>query len=485
MSLGSVLISAHNNIKNYLSREIGPALISVQNSIKSYHPLKKGELRAALSAFVLTSGAVILVVLTEPIVFPEANKDQDTEGEGSAPTEVVADAQGEAVALGTSNIFLRLLREFSTSQLLGQVESFSIIFLAMLFICNSRERKREAEAQAWGMIDGAQGSETSGARKIAIEYLRDSGANLTGLDADGADLRGIDLSNQDLNYASFKGALLEGAKFQGANLKSANFSKARLWEADFCKAKLRFSKFIDADLGEGNPVKFCGADLGCSDFQYANLPKANFEGCNEKPTNLNNASFKNATIRGIRLKGADILKCNFVGSIADHDELYSIVKDANGWEKAKYDSDFIEKHRSKSSERAAKNVDDDIRKDEECREKENIQRKIEYLLSVLGETSNKNINFDSLSSQIDDFLSSLNDYDNPSDSRRHKERISRLTDELAEQSSMLLKSVSKWENRLPDLTLVEEENRSDRELLLRHKEKTLKREEKIRRYEER
>jgi hypothetical protein len=112
----------------------------------------------------------------------------------------------------------------SDLKLLSQLQNLAVIYAAILFIWGTFDRKKQLERQAWQLIDGAQGSETSGARRQAIEELYQEGSDITGLDADGADLRGINLSGANLEGASFKNAILEEANFQRANLERANFS---------------------------------------------------------------------------------------------------------------------------------------------------------------------------------------------------------------------------------------------------------------------
>ncbi|NMG20940.1 pentapeptide repeat-containing protein [Brasilonema bromeliae] len=192
--------------------------------------------------------------------------------------------------------FPTILCFISDSKLLNQVQNISVISAAILFFCDTFDRKKQLERQAWQLIDGAQGSETSGARRQAIEELYKEGADITGLDADGADLRGINLSGANLERASFKNAILEEANFEGANLTEANFEGANLKGANFKKAMLLHADFTRADLTAYDQKKtdLRDADLGRTIFNRAKVSEAIFGVIDSEPhlgnkTNLSGA----------------------------------------------------------------------------------------------------------------------------------------------------------------------------------------------------
>jgi uncharacterized protein YjbI with pentapeptide repeats len=284
-----------------------------------------------------------------------------------------------------------ILCPLADSKLLGQVQNIGVISAAILFFWETFDRKKQLERQAWQLIDGAQGSETSGARKQAIEELCEEESNITGLDADGADLRGINLSDANLTRASFKNAILEEANFQGAILTEANFEGANLKGANFKKATLLGTIFTRSDLsaltkidyGQRNWsfwqiyfVMWAGkskryslmryfssnqrdpsiiktdlrdANLGLAVFIEARLAEAIF-GIDESATSnesqqplgsktkLIGAKFWDANLTKTNLKGVDISDARFGGAKVEPD----IILNADKYTEAYYGKDFCD-----------------------------------------------------------------------------------------------------------------------------------------------
>jgi uncharacterized protein YjbI with pentapeptide repeats len=217
-----------------------------------------------------------------------------------------------------------LICPIAESKLLGQVQNIAVLTAAILFVFEVFDRKKQVERQAWQMIDGAQGSETSGARKQAILDLCEAMSDITGLDADGADLREIELKDQKLTGASFKKAILIGANFEystldgvnfnganliganlkgaslkGAQLKNAKLDDANLKGAQLCGANLEGARLYGAKLGLGTTKKHSGAEEN-TDFSGAILNKTKFDdrGClaeakMNRETQFHNIYFRN------------------------------------------------------------------------------------------------------------------------------------------------------------------------------------------------
>ncbi|MUG91506.1 pentapeptide repeat-containing protein [Scytonema sp. UIC 10036] len=254
------------------------------------------------------------------------------------------------------NILTWLICPLSDSKLLGQVQNIGVLSAAILYFWDTFDRKKQLERQAWQLIDGAQGSETSGARKQAIEDLYEEGADITGLDADGADLRGIDLSGADLTRASFKNAILEEANFQGANLRGANFAGANLQGAD-----LRGANLIEANLTGANlqrlykrntneqeieiTTKLQGAKLRRAKLNKTTLYYTKFGEFNGKNTDLSHAFFRKANILNADFRNANIEGAHFGGAKTGYDELdIKIICQAANYKKALYSQSFLNKY---------------------------------------------------------------------------------------------------------------------------------------------
>lgn len=242
----------------------------------------------------------------------------------------------------------------SDLKLLAQIQNMAVISAALLFFFDTFDRKKQLERQAWQLIDGAQGSETSGARKQAIEDLYKEGADITGLDADGADLRGINLSGANLERASFKNAILEKANFEeaylreanftGANVKGANFKKASLWGANFTRADLR--AWYDKDKDDDKNTDFRDADLGFTTFNRAKVDDAVFGVIDEEPqlgqeTKLKGAKFRGVNLNNVNLNKVSIAEAKLGGAIIEDIE---IIRKAEEYKEACYSKDFQDTH---------------------------------------------------------------------------------------------------------------------------------------------
>jgi uncharacterized protein YjbI with pentapeptide repeats len=271
--------------------------------------------------------------------------------------------------------FSTLICLTSDLKLLAQAQNIAVISAAILFFLDTFDRKKQLERQAWQLIDGAQGSETSGARRQAIEELYEEGSDITGLDADGADLRGINLSNANLERASFKNAILEEANFEGAILREANFTGANLKGVNFKKAKLWGAVFTGADLTTFSKDKtdvsdainkqtdLRDADLGFTTFNRALLGGAIFGVIDPKPhysallggailgvidsepdlgkkTNLNGAKLRGVNLNNVNLNEACIAEARFGGSKIDIDT----IRKAGKYKEAHYSEDFCDDH---------------------------------------------------------------------------------------------------------------------------------------------
>lgn len=255
------------------------------------------------------------------------------------------------------------IRRMANSKLLPQVQSFGVILVAIIYLLEKPKRQKQAELQAWQLIDGATGAETSGARFQAIQELYEMGVSLKGLDANGADLIGINLQGANLERASFKNALLQGANLEGANLKNAQLQKAKLQGANLKGANFEGANLEGAELdmleyttynAQNNQPK---PDNRSTDLEGAFLRGANLQGAFLIGANLKDAKFYNAD-----LSGADFFRAKLEGSIFKDARLNGTkfgktnltleqvesVKynkdDRYDWKDAKYDQSFCDKY---------------------------------------------------------------------------------------------------------------------------------------------
>lgn len=244
----------------------------------------------------------------------------------------------------------------SDLKLLAQAQNFAVISAAILFFWDTFDRKKQLERQAWQLIDGAQGSETSGARKQAIEELYQEGSDITGLDADGADLRGINLSGADLTRASFKNAILEEANLAGAILREANLAGANLQGADLRGTILLDANLTGADLKRLNRIdnndneiqittKLQGAKLRRANLKNTVFYYTEFGEYNGENTDLSHTQFRKANISFIDFKNTNIEGAFLGGAKTGEDELkIEIIRQADNYKEAYYSQSFLNKY---------------------------------------------------------------------------------------------------------------------------------------------
>jgi hypothetical protein len=122
----------------------------------------------------------------------------------------------------------------------------------------ARRARKDANYQAWQVINSAQGKGGSGGRVDALADLVRHDVSLAGINLDGAWLESIDLRRATLPMASFEKTNLQGARFDGARLDGACFRGANLSAASFINASLRGADLTGARL---SAVNLAGADL--------------------------------------------------------------------------------------------------------------------------------------------------------------------------------------------------------------------------------
>jgi uncharacterized protein YjbI with pentapeptide repeats len=215
------------------------------------------------------------------------------------------------------------------SELLKLAETFSIVVAAWLFILDRRERKEQAQRDYWSLIDGAKGSQTSGARHSAIERLHQEKVSLKGLDAEGADLQGINLEGANLERSNLQQADLESANLNNvnlihANLQDANLKQAQLQEAELWQADLRGANLRDANLYK-------------SWLTAAKLHRAILKNANLEEADLRGSRFYDVDFRGANLENADLEETEFVRV---RNLTLEQVQKAKNWENAQFSQEW-------------------------------------------------------------------------------------------------------------------------------------------------
>ncbi len=191
--------------------------------------------------------------------------------------------------------------ELNESPLLNSLESFAFIMALCLFLLETPDRTKQAQYEAWQVVDAANGLKTSYARIQALQDLNEDQVSMKGLSAIEADLRNIDFQRADLSNADLSGADLRGANLSNANLSNANLANADFSNANLANARLSSSNLADANFVEANlsNVDFVGAIITDANFVRANLERAYFGDNSFIKTNLKDAIIRKTKFFGV------------------------------------------------------------------------------------------------------------------------------------------------------------------------------------------
>ncbi|WP_238178432.1 pentapeptide repeat-containing protein [Calothrix sp. 336/3] len=249
---------------------------------------------------------------------------------------------------------------------LNNIEGFSILAAASLYLLESRERRRNTIYEAWQVVDNAAAANvsTSYARIKALEDLNQYGVSLKSLDIPGADLNEIDLAGADLSIADLSHTNLSYANLKEVNLCDAQLAGANLCRARLKEANLKFANLNGAQLEGANLARanlsnsdLAGANLGGADLRGANLEFADLNGVQLEVANLTDAKLAGAQLEGAdlsdaKLEGADLknaflIDANFTRANLKNADLRGTqdlsveqIQAAYNWAEAKYDRYF-------------------------------------------------------------------------------------------------------------------------------------------------
>lgn len=365
-----------------------------------YNIQKSPSTKKGIRQISLAFGLSLLLILSLPVAeagfkfifkLDKSNKKENNEIEQTKTDQKTLNKNNQCEYIS----LICIIRDIMTdSKLLGQLQNFAVLAAACLYFFEVVDRKKQMERQAWQLIDGAQGSETSGARYQAIEELYEEDKNsLKGLDADGADLIGINLQKANLVRANFKGAdlrmanlqgaILTSAQLQGANLQGVDLSRANLLGANLQGAKLDNIDVDDIEeLGidlekklreqekERVPLWQIGLFLWAIESQAYSLMRyiaSEMECSQEKGTTklrgailtgaiLNEANLNHADLKGAKLNGAFLRDTHLAMTILKNANIFGVkfrgavgldigqVRKAHNWKNAKYDKEFCSKY---------------------------------------------------------------------------------------------------------------------------------------------
>jgi len=200
-------------------------------------------------------------------------------------------------------------------RILEYAAKLTILFALILYVLEIPQRKRQAELNAWQIVNSAMEQKAASGRVEALEYLNNAGVDLTLLEVSNVYLigttkegetKGIKLPNAKLREADFSESTLTDANFRNADL-----SKANLVGADLFRANLVGANLVGADLFRANLV---GANLERADLEEADLGRANLEGANLVGANLEGANLREAYLLEANLVEANLVEANLIGA---------------------------------------------------------------------------------------------------------------------------------------------------------------------------
>jgi len=181
----------------------------------------------------------------------------------------------EWIVYGLSKLAIFKILEFAAK--------LTILVALILYFYEAPQRKRQAELNAWQIINSAMNQKAASGRVEALEYLNNVGVDLSFLDVRKAYLVG---TTKDGNT---RGINLPGAKLREANFSGSTLTKARFRDADLSKALLLWANLEGAN--------FQGTNLEGANFQEADLSGADLEGANLAGANLSLAKLAGAKLQ--------------------------------------------------------------------------------------------------------------------------------------------------------------------------------------------
>ncbi len=234
-------------------------------------------------------------------------------------------SRGEIICLPEDSAGICLLKELVGLIAVENIESFSILTAAILYLLESQQRQQKSIYEAWQVIDNAAAASvpTSPARFKALQDLNHNKVSLDGIYIPKVDLTNIKLANASLKGACIQEANLSRADLSNCNLNKANLEGANLGGVNLSKADLRCANLSKADLR--------GANLSKADLRGANLEEANLKGALLKESKLRCANLEKAkfwranlslaSLKDAKLNGADLREANFQGANFENADL--------------------------------------------------------------------------------------------------------------------------------------------------------------------
>lgn len=266
-------------------------------------------------SFSITSILFIGILFVELVIIPVDSRESR---KATSPPQVIGPSEQPQCKDMGDFWKDKLPCQMKESALLSQIQNFAIVFGAILFVLEGKERRERAKREAWSTVDAAQNQETSGARIQALEELANNKHTLAGLDADGADLIGISLPETELFCANLNKSKLNISNLEGANLSRssmvfADLRGAQLSKANLQDANLSLAKLSTVDVRTWQSYSKISKKRSIKDVIF-NI--ARFKSSSEGQEKHNNSSYDDSQktcLRSAKLWGAKLLDADLRG----------------------------------------------------------------------------------------------------------------------------------------------------------------------------
>lgn len=177
---------------------------------------------------------------------------------------------------GKKDVYDCIFADFWAIISVGNVESFSIVTAALLYILESGRRKQKEHEEAAEIIRNNNATKVvhSIARIQAMELLNRAGFAVDEQDFERANLEQLEMPFGRIRRSNLANTVLIKADFRHANLTGTNLAHANLTEANLSNANLTDVDLTGANLTDAN---LKGANLTRTNFNEANLTRTQFD----------------------------------------------------------------------------------------------------------------------------------------------------------------------------------------------------------------
>ena len=160
---------------------------------------------------------------------------------------------------------------------IGNVESFSIVTAAIVYLLEAAKRKEREHHEMLELLLSQREARASNSlsRLRALESLSAAGLWQDDFDLQGTNLDGLRIPFSRWRGANFSNTVLCQADLHGADLARADFIHADLTGADLSGADLREASFVGAKLSLAD---LRGANVEGADFREVELSQTRHDG---------------------------------------------------------------------------------------------------------------------------------------------------------------------------------------------------------------